>query len=477
MNLPYLVSLLIILWLPHGDRLLTEADHSAELPQACDLGEIKRSLANYQASDATELRDRAENRSKYAGYVANLATCTGQEARILRRYFQGLVARMRAEDMEDRDPQRSSDQLTRALKHLNKAIDRDSSKSYLLNERAIIFELLGQLAEAQADYERAIALDTSWALPQSNLGNVLLERGSNNAAKRFYRQAQRKKKNLEVAHLGLSIALATEAPAQSQKELAAVNATYLNSRKDVARARILFAQGNSGQAIAIYDSILQANPGRNRVRLALADQLARGGQIPKALDTLRSVLGRQVPPKLRYRSYQLLYDIYQRQSTHRGDIRNIFLEEWNRNRPVGSLYAYTDLVNESTKVKDVLAALPNAAKSQSARRKALIYREAAQVYFGHNRLEQARAVAREGRNRLGQSVIAHHTFIEISLICEIQMNTNKYGRVARAMRRAWNELGLNLEKRKKLKRRICRDANFYEDVIRKNVPAELKECI
>ncbi len=224
---PLLVTLCLLFSLPSGLVLLKsntlkspEPVYDADqAPPPCTYNAMQATITRYLAADLTELRSRTGNGriATQRDYISCLATLVNsslppaqeKDVKVWDHYYHGVLGRMQAEQLMEGDRASVANArtlLSEAMNHLNSANAELSDQPYVINERGIVHELQGEYNEAQREFRNASRIESGWALPYSNLANVLLKNESGadtTAARQNYETALQKSQNLAVAHLGL----------------------------------------------------------------------------------------------------------------------------------------------------------------------------------------------------------------------------------------------------------------------------------
>jgi tetratricopeptide (TPR) repeat protein len=152
------------------------------------------------------------------------------------------------------------------------------------NETGTAFARQGRLAEAAAQYQRALALDPGLAEAHNNLGNVRRAQGDLAGAIACFRRALVLRPGFAMAHDNLGVALhdagrLAEAAASHRRALA------LQPDRAAAHAnlgRALLAQGEAAAAAASYRRALALQPGDAAAHLDLGNALRRQGELEEA---------------------------------------------------------------------------------------------------------------------------------------------------------------------------------------------------
>jgi tetratricopeptide (TPR) repeat protein len=474
MQLPHIILFLFLLWLPGRSPEVEWLERRTNLDQDCDLSAIQVSLRNYENSDPAELADRAENLRKYERFERTLAACSSPEGQLLYDYFRGVVRRMNAEGADD-----PGNLLDEALISLDAAIERDSSRAYLFNERGIIYELQDRLPEAQVDYQQAHNLAPRWALPLTNLGNVLLEETDTVAASDRYKEARRLSNTgdaPDVTYLGLAISLSTQDSSAAFDYLRRVNVSYLKDERKLARARTQYVNGRRREALTLYRELSAADPTSPRLPLILASYDVEMGNYPSALAGYREVLSTPGRGKLERRVYRRLLSLYKTTDrTTQADIRKLIREQRYDKTTRGQAYGIALRVGAS--MRRTKQQLKRAGRGLSPEQIGKIYQEAVLPLYKDYKFVSAVEVARAGVKRVPDSFTAHATLIEIMMHQARNTTKPNFKKVARAVRMAKKELSPPKWKRLR-KRFLCDNPLFYERLKQENaLPSEIKNCL
>ena len=197
--------------------------------------------------------DLAERRTGARPLVAAAAACV-----VLA--FSAMTLRY-AESF--RDPQRFTEAAVRTsprlgLAHLN---------------RGIVFHQEGRNAEAEAEYQQALALDRQVPVTHNNLGLIHMARGDLNGAERLFRAELQINPAYDKAHFNLGLALARQGrvpeASESWREAIRLNPENVDARVGLEQAE----RANEG-AVPITSPSLQGVPTGDLVSL-FEDALAR----------------------------------------------------------------------------------------------------------------------------------------------------------------------------------------------------------
>lgn len=150
------------------------------------------------------------------------------------------------------------------------------------NDLGVAYQQKGEADLAVREYERAAELDSAWARPLINRGNVQAGRGQWRAAEKSYRQALRREPgNAEamnnLAWVLLQLREAEEARAWARKAVAAAPAevTYFDTLAEIelARGDVVAAREavERGLQLAPEGEVLQSLE-EKRARLEVADR-------------------------------------------------------------------------------------------------------------------------------------------------------------------------------------------------------------
>jgi tetratricopeptide (TPR) repeat protein len=187
-----------------------------------------------------------------------------------------------------RDPPSFTEQAVRSAPYLGLAH---------LN-RGIVHQVDGRVADAEHEYETAIALDPALTVTHNNLGLIYLNRGEFGRAETKFRQEIEINPTYDKAFFNLGLALEREG--HREEALSSWRqALALNPRNDEARARleVVETQVKSGTArgfpteaspvavdqvptdvlVRLYEEALKREPNNRQIRKAYADLCARRG--------------------------------------------------------------------------------------------------------------------------------------------------------------------------------------------------------
>jgi len=165
----------------------------------------------------------------------------------------------------------------------------DPSYHYVL-ANALVAE--GRIADATAQYERAISLKPDFAEAHNNLGAILNSQGKLDDAVAHYRRALVARPGYADAHANLGLALAeqsriAEAIAHFQRALA-LDPGHVNAHNNLGLA--LAAQGRFSDAEIHFARVLELNPGHPSAHLSLATALLAQRRMADAIPHLERAL-------------------------------------------------------------------------------------------------------------------------------------------------------------------------------------------
>ncbi|HXB56816.1 MAG TPA: tetratricopeptide repeat protein [Vicinamibacteria bacterium] len=187
-----------------------------------------------------------------------------------------------------RDPLSFTEQAVRSAPHLGLAH---------LN-RGIVHQVEGRVADAEHEYETAIALDPALTVTHNNLGLIYLNRGEIGRGEATFRQEIEINPTYDKAFFNLGLALEREG--HPEEALSSWRqAVALNPRNDEARSRLAAvetqiksgtAPGSPAEAspvavdqvptdvlVRLYEEALRREPKNRKIREAYADVCARRG--------------------------------------------------------------------------------------------------------------------------------------------------------------------------------------------------------
>ncbi|MFM0322514.1 cellulose biosynthesis protein BcsC [Caballeronia glebae] len=158
----------------------------------------------------------------------------------------------------------------------------------------------GQIAQAKALFERAIAIDPSDVTAQVLLGEMLLANGDARGAEAAYRMALRRQADNPDAIRGLVGALAAQGRGDEALEFAnrlnteqqakAGGINKLRGEAQAAQARAAEARGDLGAARSLFEDALLNNPDDPWLRLDLARIYVRQGAVGNARSMMDGLL-------------------------------------------------------------------------------------------------------------------------------------------------------------------------------------------
>ncbi|BAN25140.1 cellulose synthase subunit BcsC-related outer membrane protein [Caballeronia insecticola] len=158
----------------------------------------------------------------------------------------------------------------------------------------------GQIAQAKALFERAIAINPSDVTAQTLLGEMLLANGDPRGAEQAYRMALRRQADNPDAIRGLVGALAAQGRGEEALEFAnrlnteqqakAGGINKLRGEAQAAQARAAEARGDLGAARSLFEDALLNNPDDPWLRLDLARIYVRQGAVGNARSMMDGLL-------------------------------------------------------------------------------------------------------------------------------------------------------------------------------------------
>jgi tetratricopeptide (TPR) repeat protein len=142
----------------------------------------------------------------------------------------------------------------------------------------------GRMAEAVAQYERALLLEPDYAEAHNNLGAILDGQGRRGEAVAHYERALGIRPGYADAHCNLGLALAAEgrlpeAVLRYERALE-LNPRHLNAHNNLGLA--LAAQGRLAEAIEHFERVIALNPSHGSAHYSLGTVLMAQGRIAEA---------------------------------------------------------------------------------------------------------------------------------------------------------------------------------------------------
>jgi serine/threonine-protein kinase len=150
----------------------------------------------------------------------------------------------------------------------------------------------GKLAEAVAEYRKALDIEPGDAVAHYNLGNALYRQGRWAEAEAAYRESLRLQPNDAESHCGLGIALGWQGkPAQAEVEFRKA----IHLKPDYALAHYSFGvvlrqQGKFGDAAAAFREGIRLKPDYAEAHQALGEALRAQGKLPEAAAAHREAI-------------------------------------------------------------------------------------------------------------------------------------------------------------------------------------------
>lgn len=171
------------------------------------LDSAQQAINAYLRTDPQELaqRDRFDKKyNRFSEYLRKAAQILGpNDARyrptLARQYyFEGLALRLESEQNGGSDSlyQLALEKQQQALKYENRA-------AYIYNELGMIFLALGDADQAIEQFNRAIALSPTWALPHNNLGIGYSQKDGIEEARQYYLKTIELQPDLASAYTNL----------------------------------------------------------------------------------------------------------------------------------------------------------------------------------------------------------------------------------------------------------------------------------
>lgn len=190
-------------------------------------------ITNYISGDEAELERRRyynSRKNNYDVYVRMFEVAYklsqsdkyyGSKAKVLFHYFSGLALRIKIPLTKNPEPL-----IEQAMAEQNKALALEEFAAYIYNELGVLYQFKNNLAEAEKFYTKATQLSPAWAIPQSNLSGIFIN-------KKDYQKA--------MAHVDIADSL--------QKNLQSVNINrgYIHEKQ----SNLLFAEEDYRSAIDI----------------------------------------------------------------------------------------------------------------------------------------------------------------------------------------------------------------------------------
>lgn len=154
------------------------------------------------------------------------------------------------------------------------------------------YDAAGRTAEAQREFEAALAISPRFPVAQENLGEVLFRQGHIDDAIGHYREALASKPDYADAHANLGAAFAREhRAAGAEAELRAALALQPeNATTHYNLANVLADAGHRPEAIAAYREALRLDPQQAPAHFNLANTLADAGQPDAAIAEYQAAL-------------------------------------------------------------------------------------------------------------------------------------------------------------------------------------------
>ncbi len=191
-------------------------------------------------------------------------------------------------------------ELNLAVKHYTNAIAADPSLFQAHYQRATAFIALGREAEAEADLKRVLELDENFARAHRALGQLLLDRGITEDARRELARAI----ELDPALPGVRILYASALIKSGQPALALDHLQVAIARgEDVALCNALLGVvherlGKTEEAFAAYSRAIELNPANATAREGRGRVFEKRGEFPKAIEDFSAAYRAQPSPDL-----------------------------------------------------------------------------------------------------------------------------------------------------------------------------------
>ncbi len=161
-------------------------------------------IVNYIKGDEAELERRRYYNSKnnnYDVYVRMFEVAThlsitdkyySTKTTVLFHYFSGLLLRLKI-------PLTNTPAvlIEQAIAEQKKALELEEYAPYIYNELGVLYDYNNNLTEAEKYYTKAIQLSPAWAIPQSNLSGLFIERKDYSKALIYVNQADSLQKDLQ----------------------------------------------------------------------------------------------------------------------------------------------------------------------------------------------------------------------------------------------------------------------------------------
>ncbi|MBI4313813.1 MAG: tetratricopeptide repeat protein [Candidatus Omnitrophica bacterium] len=157
----------------------------------------------------------------------------------------------------------------------------------------LALQSLSRTQEAQAEYERAIQIDSKSARAYSNLSSIFLIRSENSRAVELARRAVALEPGLAQAHANLAESywrMGRRLEAMEQWEMASGFAGRDDLDVKMSYAQRLTEYGQQDQAVAVYRNIVRHHPLHQKAYLGLAVALAQKQAWEEALQAHRKAL-------------------------------------------------------------------------------------------------------------------------------------------------------------------------------------------
>jgi tetratricopeptide (TPR) repeat protein len=172
-----------------------------------------------------------------------------------------------------------------AIAHLERARALMPNHIHVLVNLGSAYRAAGRLHEARMTLEAALQLDRRFAVAHNNLGNVMLDLGDRDGAKRAYERAAAGQANYAEPVAGLARIAEEEHRLDDARQLAerALRLSPQNVLAQLTRARVLSRDGDPAAALPLLESLLRS------VGLTATNRVIAEGFLGEVLDQLGRV--------------------------------------------------------------------------------------------------------------------------------------------------------------------------------------------
>jgi len=183
-------------------------------------------------------------------------------------------------------------QVNEAIAHFQKALALQPDDAGLHNHFGTVLAKQGQSDEAIRQYQEALRLEPDHADAHNNLGATFAEKGQTDEAIRQYREALRLKPDHADAHNGLGVALhekgqMDEAIRQLQEALR-LKPDHADAHYNLGVA--FYQQGRTAEAIRQFQGVIRLKPDHAEAHNNLGTALGLGGQTAEAIRQFQEAL-------------------------------------------------------------------------------------------------------------------------------------------------------------------------------------------